>query len=149
MKTALVAIGTLKTPWAKEACNQYLGRLSIDLIELPASKQKDPSKQSQEESESILKRLSKMQGQVWVLDETGNAFTSESFARELEKVVDRGDQVIFVIGGAYGLTDAVRSRADRIIRLSDMTMAHELCRAVFLEQLYRAEQILKGTGYHH
>ena len=90
-----------------------------------------------------------MQGQVWVLDETGNAFTSESFARELEKVVDRGDQVIFVIGGAYGLTDAVRSRADRIIRLSDMTMAHELCRAVFLEQLYRAEQILKGTGYHH
>ena len=136
MKTALVAIGTLKTPWAKEACNQYLGRLSIDLIELPASKQKDPSKQSQEESESILKRLSKMQGQVWVLDETGN-------------VVDRGDQVIFVIGGAYGLTDAVRSRADRIIRLSDMTMAHELCRAVFLEQLYRAEQILKGTGYHH
>jgi 23S rRNA (pseudouridine1915-N3)-methyltransferase len=54
-----------------------------------------------------------------------------------------------VIGGAYGLTDDVRKAAKKVIRISDMTFTHEMSRLVFLEQLYRAVQIGKGTGYHH
>lgn len=119
------------------------------MTELPASKQKDSTKQREEESQAILKKLEKLSGQVWALDERGEAMTSQSFASAIEVVADRGDSVIFVIGGAYGLSDSVRERANQLLRLSDMTLAHELCRMVFLEQLYRAEQIMKGSGYHH
>lgn len=149
MSITLIAVGSLKTSWAKEGCAQYLDRLSVDLIELPASKQKDPTKQLQEESNTILKKLEKLQGKVWVLDERGEALSSPVFASALEKLSDLGESVIFVLGGAYGLNDAVRSCADRLLRLSDMVLPHELCRVVLLEQIYRAGQIQKGTGYHH
>lgn len=149
MKNTLVAVGALKTPWAKEGCRQYMGRLHIDVIEVSASKQKDPAKQKEEESTAILSRLEKMHGQVWVLDETGQAMTSPDFSSALERLADRGDSVIFVLGGAYGMSDAVVQKAHTVLRLSDMVLPHELCRVVFLEQLYRAEQIQKGTGYHH
>jgi 23S rRNA (pseudouridine1915-N3)-methyltransferase len=148
-KITLLAVGSMKTSWAKEGCQQYLGRVSVDLIEVPASKQKDPVKQSEEESASLLKRLEKLKGSVWVLDERGEALSSEVFSKALEQMGDRGESVIFVLGGAFGLSDAVRARADRLIRLSDMVLPHELCRVVFLEQLYRSGQIIKGTGYHH
>ncbi len=122
---------------------------SCDLIELPASKQKDPTKQLQEESQTILNRLAKMKGLVFVLDERGEALSSEACSQVMSEAADRGDPLIFIIGGAYGLSDEVRRKADRTIKLSDMTLPHELCRIVFLEQLYRARQIVKGTGYHH
>ena len=149
MKITLIAVGSLKTPWAKAGCQQYLDRLSIDLIEVSASKQKDPTKQQEEESASLIKRLEKIEGKIWVLDERGGALASDTLSKDLEKVGDIGDSVVFVLGGAYGLSDLVRKKADRIIRLSDMVLPHELCRVVLLEQIYRSEQITKGTGYHH
>ena len=145
----LIAVGSLKTPWAKAGCQQYLDRLSINLIEVPASKQKDPAKQAAEECESILKRLEKLEGKVWVLDERGEALSSNGLSQALEQMRDRGESIILVLGGAYGLSDPVRKKADRMIRLSDMVLPHELCRVVLLEQIYRSEQIIKGTGYHH
>ena len=75
--------------------------------------------------------------------------TSEFFSQALEQMEDRGESVVFVLGGAYGLGDLVRQKADKILRLSDMVLPHELCRVVLLEQIYRAGQIQKGTGYHH
>jgi 23S rRNA (pseudouridine1915-N3)-methyltransferase len=148
-KITLLAVGSVKTAWAKEGCEQYLGRIDIDVIEVPASKQKDEKKQKQEDSDALLKRLEKMKGEVWVLDETGTQMTSLTFAKTLEQCRDCSVPLIFVLGGAFGLTDDVRQRADKMLRLSDMVLPHELCRVVFLEQLYRAHQIQKGTGYHH
>lgn len=145
----LLCVGSLKTAWAKEACAQYEGRLSVEVIEVPAGKHKDPKKQQDEESEALLSRLEKRSGQVWVLDETGQEYTSQTFSDELSLLKDQGLPVTFVLDGAYGLNDAVRARADRILALSRMTLPHELCRIVALEQIYRAEQILKGSGYHH
>lgn len=121
----------------------------LDLIELPASKQKDPLKQQQEECDRILQKLEKLDGVICVLDETGKGMTSIKFSEELRKHFDRGDTITLVLGGAYGLTDAVRQRAQLVLKLSDMTFTHELCRIVVLEQLYRALQIQKGSGYHH
>jgi 23S rRNA (pseudouridine1915-N3)-methyltransferase len=149
MKIKVLTVGSLKTSWAKEGCQQYLDRLSIDLIEVPASKQKDAKKQQEEESASLIKRLEKIEGKVWVLDERGDALTSEALSKDLEQLGDIGDSVVFVLGGAYGLSDVVYKKADRMIRLSDMVLPHELCRVVLLEQIYRAGQIQKGTGYHH
>lgn len=145
----LLAVGSVKTAWAKEGCEQYLGRIDIDVVEVSASKQKDEKKQKEEDSAALLKKLEKMKGEVWVLDETGTSMTSLTFAKTLEQCRDCSVPLIFVLGGAFGLTDDVRQRADKMLRLSDMVLPHELCRVVFLEQLYRAHQIQKGTGYHH
>lgn len=145
----LLAVGSPKTSWIREGCQQYLSRVSLEVLEVPASKQKDPTKQLQEESEALLKKLEKIDGEAWVLDERGDAFTSKGFAEALSEKKDQGIRTTYVLGGAFGLTDAVRQRADRIISLSTMTFPHEMCRLIFLEQLYRAIQINKGTGYHH
>lgn len=153
IKVTLLCVGSLKSPWAAEGCGQYRDRLQhdidLEIVELPASKEKDPERQLQEESQRILDAINKRSGIVWVLDERGKEMTSEDFSSSLEQHRDSGDQIIFVIGGAYGLSDSVREKAGKTLRLSQMTLPHELCRAFFLEQLYRAVQIHKESGYHH
>ena len=149
----LLVVGSIKSSWITEGCRHYIDRLkhecSFTVIEIPASKQKDPGKQSAEESQAILGRLEKLDGLTWVLDERGKDMTSVQFAAEIGGLSDRGESVVFVLGGAYGLSDQVRKTAQKTIRLSAATLPHELCRVLFLEQLYRALQICKGTGYHH
>ena len=151
MKHVLFVVGSLKSSWVKDGCKQYLDRLSIDVVELPASKQKDWVQQVEEESERILKGLGqgKGKGQVWLFDERGEVMTSLEFAEQLSALQDLGESITFVLGGAYGVNDAVRSVATRVIRFSDMVFPHELARVLILEQLYRAQQIQRGSGYHH
>mgnify|MGYP002686046745 FL=1 len=87
---------------------------------------------------------------VVALDERGAALTSVGFANQLGKWRDQGvRQVVFVIGGPYGLSDPVRERADLVLALSAMTFPHQLVRLIFAEQLYRAFSILQGSPYHH
>ena len=152
-KITLMAVGSMKATWIKGGCTEYADRLSrafdFSLVEIPASKQKDPTKQQEEESDAILNRLEKIGGNVWVLDEKGKELTSESFADEISTFADRGESVTFIIGGAYGLTDSFKQEADQLFALSKMTLAHGFARLLFLEQLYRASEIMKGSGYHH
>ncbi len=149
----LLAVGRLKSSWALDGCEEYIGRLrhhlKLELIELPASRQKDSAKQRAEESEQIIHSLQRLKGELWLLDEYGKDVSSPQFAEFLGKARDRGTPLTFIVGGAYGVTDAVRGAVKGSIRLSDMTLPHELCRLVFLEQLYRACEIAKGSGYHH
>jgi 23S rRNA (pseudouridine1915-N3)-methyltransferase len=151
MRWALFCIGKLKMRWAAEGCAMYTERLgnSLSITELPASRARDGDAQRTEESAAILRALMKWKGEVWVLDEGGERMTSTTFSSVLAKLGDRGTPVAFVLGGAFGLDASVRDRADLVLRLSDMTFPHELCRVVLLEQLYRASEIAKGTGYHH
>lgn len=152
-KITLLAIGSLKTDYLRQACQDYIERIKrhcqFEIIEIPASKHKDTTKQQAEESQAVLDRLGKLDGAVWVLDETGKQFTSEQFATEVVKLADLGTSITFVLGGAYGHTEAVRQKADKVFALSSMTFPHELCRLIFLEQLYRAQEIKRGSGYHH
>ena len=152
-RLTLLCVGPIKTKWIAEGCAHFLGRLGhsiqLEVIEVPASKQTDSAKQREEESQRLFAAIEKRQGDLWVLDERGKPVTSQAFASSLAGARDTGRPVIFVLGGAYGLTDAVRKRAHRVLKLSDMTFPHELCRLIFLEQLYRATEINKGSGYHH
>ena len=152
-KITLLTVGKLKESWAREAADMYVQRLrpsvSLTVMELGPSRGKDGPAQQAEESDRILKMLGSMQGEIWVLDETGKGMISKEFSKELEKAKDQGTHLVLVLGGAYGFTDAVRNKAQKLIRLSDMTFPHELCRVVLLEQLYRAFEIQKGSGYHH
>ncbi|MDA1208845.1 MAG: 23S rRNA (pseudouridine(1915)-N(3))-methyltransferase RlmH [bacterium] len=148
----LLCIGHIKSSWLREGCEEYGLRLAhdigLDIVELPASKEKDPSRQREEECGRLVDALEKRKGVIYVLDERGKQRTSVDFASLISDAQDLGEQIIFVLGGAFGLNDAVRSKGSQM-SLSDMTLPHELCRLLFLEQLYRAQQIQKASGYHH
>jgi len=152
-RVTLLTVGSPKSSWVKEAVEEYVCRLlgSIDFHILPVqpSKSTNPEKQCEEESQRLITALEKQEGDVWALDERGKELSSSEFAGALTQAKDIGTKITFVLGGAYGLSDAARSRADRLIALSRMTFPHELCQLIFLEQLYRATQIQKGSGYHH
>lgn len=151
-RITLLCVGTLKEPWAKHACEQYAARLhaaKFEMLEIAASKDRDPQKQVADESTRLLIAAERFKGQTWALDERGIRVASPQFAELVSKAKDRGDCITLLLGGAYGLADTVRAAADLVVRLSDMTLPHELCRVLALEQLYRAQEIMKGTGYHH
>jgi 23S rRNA (pseudouridine1915-N3)-methyltransferase len=152
-RISLICIGALREQWTKEASKLYVDRLrrafDFTVTELAPSHQPNAAGQQVEESERLLVSAQKMKGELWVLDETGTEMTSQEFAEEIGKLRDSGEAITFILGGSYGLTDKVRSSAKRVISLGKMTLPHELCRIVLLEQVYRASEILKGSGYHH
>ena len=97
----------------------------------------------------ILKNL-RPTDDVILLDERGREYSSMEFAKVLQdKISYTGKDIVFIIGGAYGFSDAVRQRAGGKISLSRMTFSHQMVRAIFVEQLYRAFTIMRGEPYHH
>lgn len=88
-------------------------------------------------------------GVIVALDERGQQLTSRAFARRLQTWLEGPfPQLVFVIGGADGLDQAVRQRADLVLSLGPMTLAHRLVRVIWAEQLYRAVSIIDGAPYH-
>ena len=145
-KLTLLSVGKIKTSWIKDGCEVFTERIghSCDFSEriLTAGEQTD-------EYMRLEQALGKVTGTIVLLDELGAEQTSKEFAAFLGKKRDLGEPVTFVIGGAYGLGDRVRAMGYKTIALSRMTFPHELCKLIFLEQLYRAQSILEGRGYHH
>lgn len=153
MRIKLVLVGKTERGHVAEGMAAYLGRLvrtmPVEEVILPEAGRGEPVYQQRIESERILAAL-KPGERVVVLDERGRALTSPQFAERLGKWRDQGvRQVTFVIGGAYGLNEEVRQRADLVLSLSAMTFPHQLVRVLFAEQLYRAFSILQGSPYHH
>ena len=96
----------------------------------------------------ILKRI-KAGDYLILLDERGKEFHSIGFAKHLNKLEGRVNHVFFVIGGPYGFSEAVYSRANEKFSLSKLTFSHQLIRLLFMEQIYRSFTIRKGEPYHH
>lgn len=153
MKVRLLLVGRSERGLVTDGVDHYLGRLArtmpVEQVVLAEAGKGDPAYQQRTESERILAAL-KPGERVVVMDEKGKMSTSPQFADRLGTWRDQGvRQVAFVIGGAYGMTDAVRDRADLVMSLSAMTFPHQLVRVLFAEQLYRASTILQGSPYHH
>lgn len=101
------------------------------------------------EGESILSKL-KDDDLLILLDERGRSFSSGGFATYLDKKLQQSQRrLIFLIGGAYGFSDALYERANDQLSLSSMTFSHQMVRLFFLEQLYRAMTILRNEPYHN
>ncbi len=141
MKIKLLVVGKLKESHYKQACDEYLKRLqkycSLEIIEI-----KDEGKVK--EAEKILAKSADVF--VVVLTEEGQQMSSIQFSSFLQKTEQ---DLVFIMGGPYGLDDAVKKKANLLLSLSAMTLPHELCRLVFLEQVYRAYTISKKEPYHH
>jgi 23S rRNA (pseudouridine1915-N3)-methyltransferase len=99
------------------------------------------------EGERIMERLPEG-ASVMVCDELGDRLTSAQFAALHPTARDNARDLAFVVGGAFGLADALRSRATRAIQLAPWTLPHEMARLVLAEQLYRAGTIARGEPYH-
>ncbi|MEY3050330.1 MAG: hypothetical protein RLY31_115 [Bacteroidota bacterium] len=101
------------------------------------------------EAEMVLERLSQDDYLV-LLDEKGEMLRSRELAVALERKLQRGKKrMVFLVGGAFGVTDQVRHRADFILSLSLLTFSHQMVRLFLLEQLYRSMTILRGESYHN
>lgn len=153
MNLRLILVGRSERGLVTDGVEHYLGRagrsFAIEQVVLAEAGKGEPAYQQRVESDRILAAL-KPGEKVVVLDERGTHLTSPQFAGRLGAWRDQGARrVVFVIGGAYGLTDAVRERADVVLALSAMTFPHQLVRVLFAEQLYRAAAILQGSPYHH
>ena len=156
MKIALITVGKTDRKWVKEGMDIYMSRLRhyipFSMVEIPELKNVSALSKDQiktKEGELILKNVRSSDNLI-LLDEHGKEFSSTEFARSLQdKITYTGKDIVFVIGGAYGFSQEVYSRSDSKISLSRMTFSHQMVRAIFLEQLYRAFTIMKGEPYHH
>jgi 23S rRNA (pseudouridine1915-N3)-methyltransferase len=101
-----------------------------------------------EESKLILNKLNPSDVVV-LLDETGTLMSSPQFAQIIEQSQNHSKHITYILGGAYGVTDELKSRADFVVSFGKMVLPHQLMRVVLLEQIYRAHSILSGSGYHH
>ena len=156
MKISLLTVGKTDIGWVREGLETYASRLShyvpFNVREIPELKNTSSLSKAQikeKEGELILGCISPADT-VILLDEKGREYTSVGFAKEIEAMVNGGGKgIVFVIGGAYGFSDAVYSRCNGKVSLSRMTFSHQMVRAIFAEQLYRAFTIIKGQPYHH
>jgi len=119
------------------------------LPDVKQAKNLHPAQLKEAEGALVLDRLEKRDILV-LLDENGKTFGSVAFAKWIEGQMNVSAQrMVFLIGGAFGFSKDVYERAQFKISLSEMTFSHQLVRLIFLEQLYRAQTILKGEPYHH
>lgn len=149
----IIAVGRLREPHWKNAAEAYAKRLKrgyalTETIVKDGDAALSPAARANAEGERILQALNGGLTPV-CLDENGETLPSAAFAALLRRWFDAATTPCFIIGGAYGLSDAVRARAVKTISLSPMTFPHELARVLLLEQLYRADAILRGGPYHH
>lgn len=156
MKIELLVIGKTDAEYLKSGIAEYEKRLTrycpYEMCVIPDiknSKSMSEAVQKEREGELILSHIQNSDFVV-LLDEHGKSFSSVKFANYIEqKMVAGTKRLILVVGGPYGFSDAVYSRANDKISLSAMTFSHQMVRLIFVEQLYRAMTILKGEPYHH
>jgi len=156
MKIKLLAIGKTDNKNLIQLINEYEGRLKhyikFELEIIPDIKNvKNLSEIQQKEKEGTL-ILSKLQNtdQLVLLDDKGSDFTSIQFSQYLQKKMNSGiKQLVLVIGGPYGFSEAVYKKSTGKIALSKMTFSHQMIRLFIVEQLYRGFTILKNEPYHH
>lgn len=151
MRCYLIAVGKLR-PALREVCDDYLRRLGRHLpVEerevREAGRAGSPARQRAEEGRRLLDALPTT-ADVVLLDVGGTAWTSEILSVQLAGWRLAARDRAFVLGGAVGVSDAVRARATVRWSLGPLTLPHELARVVVVEQLYRAGTILRGEPYH-
>ena len=153
----IICVGKLKDKFFREASDEYMKRLKAyckaEIIEIPAANLPDDPNDTQisaaleKEAEQILKKIPSNSTVVAMCVE-GKLYSSEDMADLLSKSAMNGGEVIFIIGGSYGLSENVKKRADVRMSASKMTFPHRLFRVMLLEQIYRGYKINSGGKYH-
>ncbi len=158
MKITVIAVGSIKEKFYRDAIAEYEKRLSryckLKIVQVEDEKTPDKMSQAQEdavkkkEAERILKHV-KEDACVIALAIRAKMYDSEAFAEEIERLGIQGSSHIqFLIGGSLGLHQDVLDRADQTMSFSTLTFPHQLMRVILLEQIYRGFRIINGEPYH-
>ncbi|MCD8306769.1 MAG: 23S rRNA (pseudouridine(1915)-N(3))-methyltransferase RlmH [Clostridia bacterium] len=142
-KIYIVCVGRIKEGFYRDAVQEYLKRLTrfarVEIVEIPENRTLE------KEGEAILRAC---KGHMIALCIEGRKVSSESFAADIKRLCDKGEDITFIIGSSCGLAQSVKDHADERISFSDMTFPHQLMRVILAEQIYRAFMINSGGEYH-
>ena len=149
MKVEIIAVGRLRKGPLYELAQEYEKRLKWSLTTHQIESRYQDGKQANiEENDKIADKIDDNAFLI-VMDERGNGLRSLDFAETIKTIQNNStDKVQFILGGAEGLTDDVRGRANLLLSFGQQTWPHMLARVMLLEQVYRAQQILAGHPYH-
>ena len=162
MRLAVIAVGRLKDGPERDLCERYrerglalgrgIGLSGPDIVEIAEGRGRRPDERKREDAQAILAQFSAAKAQpglIIALDERGRQLGSEAFASRLATARDSGTgHASLIIGGADGLSEEIRDRADITLAFGALTIPHQIVRALVLEQLYRAMTIISGHPYH-
>ena len=158
MKITLACVGKIKEKYLTAGIEEFTKRLTpfCKLETIAINEERMPEDPSPAEKEQVLGRETErllavipQNSYVIVLDVKGALISSEELAAKFDKLALEGNSnITFVIGGAFGYTDALRKRADETISFSRMTFTHQMIRLLLIEQIYRAFKISRGEKYH-
>lgn len=156
MKIKLLLIGKTDTEYIRQGITEYEKRikhyLPYESIVIPALKNVagcSPSEIKIREDEQLMKSITASDFLV-LLDENGREMSSVEFSGFLSQRFSSGiKSLVFMVGGAYGVSETIKKKANFILSLSQMTFSHQMVRLFFLEQLYRGLTILNNESYHH
>lgn len=147
-KTDSVEVARLVEEY-KERVGHYVRFNIITIPDVRNTRSLSEAQQKKVEGDAILGKL-QPSDYVVLMDERGREYTSEEWAAWMQKRMAAGNKrLVFVIGGPYGFSQEVYDRADGLVALSKMTFSHQIVRAIFAEQLYRALTIINNEPYHH
>jgi 23S rRNA (pseudouridine1915-N3)-methyltransferase len=153
VRLRVLAVGKLRESYWRDACAEYVKRLgryaTVEVFEVADRDLSRGIERVLAEEGADLTRALTAGSHVVALDVAGPRASSEEFARHLGDLLVGGvADITFVVGGSAGLAPDVLTRADERLSLSAMTLPHQLCRVVLLEQVYRAFRIMRGEPYH-
>ncbi len=155
MKMTLLVVGKTDETYLKDGIEKFTKRLKhyvsfeLQIIkDVKVGKNQNTDVQKEKEAKLILDKISQSDFLI-LLDEKGQEFHSKGFSQFLQKKMNAGNDLIFLVGGPYGFSERIYKRANAKVALSQLTFSHQMVRLFFVEQLYRAFTILKGEKYHH
>ena len=147
----LITVGTIKEKYLKDAIEEYTKRIkkytNIELIEVKDEGLVEESKAILLEAEKIKKHLSP-RDYIVTMEIEGKQLTSEEFSEKLNQIQIENSNIVFIIGGSYGLSDEIKQLSKLHLSFSKMTFPHQLFRVLLLEQIYRCYKILNNESYH-
>jgi 23S rRNA (pseudouridine1915-N3)-methyltransferase len=152
MKITIISLGKFDKPFYIQYFENYKKRLKwqVDLIELDLknSNNLEPQKIKDQEAKLIEKHLKNF-SKIIALDENGKQFSSIELAKNLENIgLEGSSNIAFIIGGAFGLSQDIKKKADILMSLSKLTFPHLMVRIILIEQIYRASTIIYNHPYH-
>ncbi len=153
MKISICSVGKANESYINEGVDLFTKRIGhyypIDWSLIPPSKLTEPAQIKKAEAASILKALAKTDVLI-LLDEKGKMLDSPGLAKLIQQKANQSAQrIVFLIGGAYGVDQSIKERANFTWSLSDLVFPHMLVRLILAEQVYRACSILANEKYHH
>lgn len=156
MKITILVVGKTDNGFIYQGVEEYLKRLKryvrieVNVIQdIKNSKSLSIEQLIQKEEDSIVQAIGSS-NEIILLDERGKEYTSVELSQMIEsKMVSGTKDLVFLIGGAYGVSDTVKKRIKAQMAVSKMTYSHQMVRLILVEQLYRAMTIIRGEPYHH